>query len=145
KIVSISSMNSDIILALYFHATTYRLACPGTRLFCRWRPNIKHKHGANNFGLRTMLKHCIIAIETPQKDQFTSIVCHYERGTDIGDVLLKKYNTIVEATRLLALGDLNYLSAHNVNAFHKDWGYTWNQVQPVHHKNAESLIAYANS
>ncbi len=89
------------------------------------------------------MKHCVIAVRVNRS--YRSIICHYDDCSDVARVLRKKYRSIRDITHLLELGDLNHLDETSISAFHRDWGYLWNETTPVIHDDLKLLISYSDA
>lgn len=89
------------------------------------------------------MKYCVIAVKN--NHSYSSIICHYDEYSDVGLVLRKKYHSIESCNTLIELGDLNHLDEDTISAFHRDWGYLWNETIPVVHENLKLLALYSDS
>ncbi len=89
------------------------------------------------------MKHCVIAVRNDQN--YRSIICHYDEVSDVGLVLRRKYHTEDAASALIVLGDLNHLDEHRISAFHRDWGYLWNESVSIAHESLQLLISYCDA
>ena len=90
-----------------------------------------------------MSTRCLIAI--PSYGQgYQSIYCHFD-GYDsaVGAVLRQNYNTLSSAEALIELGDLSYVRADKVCAYHRDRGDSWHQTQPKFSSSEQALLSLA--
>lgn len=94
------------------------------------------------------MKQCIIAIRTnhqyPKHSIYSSITCHYDQYSDIGYVLRKRYKSISAIKELLSVGDVNCREKYQLNAFHNEWGYAWNEKASIIHLSLTALISYSD-
>ncbi|MFL0805537.1 MAG: hypothetical protein K6L81_17620 [Agarilytica sp.] len=89
------------------------------------------------------MKHCILA--TQVDNHFVSIICHFDDDADMHGVLNRFHKSENAAAHLITLGDLNCIQEESISAYHRDWGYTWNQVQPVIHAHPKLLLTYSQA
>lgn len=89
------------------------------------------------------MKHCIIAVRSAHT--YRSIICHYDECSEVGGVLRRKYHSEAAANGLIELGDLNHLDERRISAFHRDWGYLWNESVSIDHGSLQLLVAYSEA
>ncbi len=43
------------------------------------------------------------------------------------------------------MGDMNYQEETQLNAFHNEWGYAWNETASIIHLSLTALISYSDN
>ena len=94
-----------------------------------------------------MSTRCRIAI-AHDNGTFESIYCHYDgydSGNGVGPILRKHYASTEAIKALIKLGDLSYVHANEVRAYHRDCGDAWVRTQPKITTSESQLLALAQS
>ena len=94
-----------------------------------------------------MSTRCRIAI-VHDNGVFESIYCHYDGyddGNGVGPVLRKHHSSPEAIKALIKLGDLSYVKANEVRAYHRDRGDAWANTQPKITASESELLALAHA